>query len=267
MKQETKLKISKKMKGRIFTEEHRKNLSLKGKGIKKKRESIEKMIKTKTGKTYNNIYGEEKAREIREKLSYLNKGNKNNMFGKTHSTEARKKISEARKNLKGKIHKNKKTGKYINCKNCGKDKYIFLSVIKNNKDRKFFCCLDCKIDYFRKNKEYFLMKNRKDIVCPKKDTSIEIKIQNFLKELSIEFFTHQYINIKNGYQCDIFIPSKNMIIECDGDYWHNFPNGNNIDHIRTKELLQNGFKVLRLWENEIRDMNINKFKKRMEELD
>ena len=44
------------------------------------------------------------------------------------------------------------------------------------------------------------------IVFPIKDTSIEVKIQNYLKELGVEFFTHQYIDIEHGYQCDVFIP-------------------------------------------------------------
>ena len=56
---------------------------------------------------------------------------------------------------------------------------------------------------------------RKKQICPVKDTSIEIKIQNFLKQLNMEFYTHQYINIKHGYQYDILIPSMNLIIECD----------------------------------------------------
>ena len=96
-------------------------------------------------------------------------------------------------------------------------------------------------------------------ILPLKDTKIEVKIQNFLKQLGIEFFTHQYMKIKHGYQCDILIPSINLVIECDGDYWHKYPIGNDVDHIRTKELLDKGFKVLRLWEFEIKAMDINKF--------
>lgn len=103
-------------------------------------------------------------------------------------------------------------------------------------------------------------KNRMKQKFPKKDSRIEIKIQKFLKKLGIEFFTHQYIKeIKHGYQCDILIPSMNLIIECDGDYWHKYPMGRKIDHTRTKELLEKGFKVLRLWECEIKKMEIEKF--------
>ena len=111
---------------------------------------------------------------------------------------------------------------------------------------------------------------RKNLVLPFKDTKIEIKIQLFLKELGIEFFTHQYIkNIEHSYQCDILIPSMNLVIECDGNYWHKYPIGLEKDHIRTKELIEKGFKVLRLWENEINIMTIEDFNlrlnKRMEE--
>ena len=101
-------------------------------------------------------------------------------------------------------------------------------------------------------------------ILPLKDTKIEVKIQMFLKELGYEFFTHQYMKkIEHGYQCDILIPALNVVIECDGDYWHKYPIGNDIDHIRTKELLEQGFKVLRLWENEINEMQVEDFKERL----
>lgn len=106
---------------------------------------------------------------------------------------------------------------------------------------------------------------RKKIILPIKDTKIEVKIQNFLKQLGIEFFTHQHLNIKHGYQCDIFIPSMNLVIECDGIYWHKYPTRRDIDNIRTKELIEKGFKVLRLWEFEINEMSIDKFKSKLED--
>ncbi|MCH7851111.1 MAG: DUF559 domain-containing protein [Nanoarchaeota archaeon] len=103
-------------------------------------------------------------------------------------------------------------------------------------------------------------KRRENIKIPKIDSSIEIKIQNFLKQLGIEFFTHQHMKIEHGYQCDILIPSMNLVIECDGDYWHKYPIGLERDHIRTKELIEKGFKVLRLWERDIKKMELNDFK-------
>lgn len=102
-------------------------------------------------------------------------------------------------------------------------------------------------------------------IVPIKDTKIEVKIQDYLKLLNIDFFTHQYIKeIKHRYQCDILVPSLNLVIECDGDYWHKYPIGKDIDHIRTKELIKKGFKVLRLWGSEIKVISISDFKKRLE---
>lgn len=106
-------------------------------------------------------------------------------------------------------------------------------------------------------------------IFPVKDSSIEIKIQNYLKRLGIEFYTHNYISeIKNAYQCDIFIPKqagiyKKTIIECFGDYWHNFPYGREIDNKRTLQLRKKGFRVLVFWECEIKDMPIEILKQKL----
>jgi len=129
--------------------------------------------------------------------------------------------------------------------------------------------------YGRKQTEKW-KKMRRNLKLPFRDSSIEIKVQNFLKLLNIEFFKHQYIKeIEHGYQCDILIPIQNdihqkTIIECDGDYWHGnkdiFPKPNKLqieqieeDRIRTKELIEKGFKVLRLWENKIKKMTLIEF--------
>ena len=120
---------------------------------------------------------------------------------------------------------------------------------------------------------------RKKMITPKKDSSIEIKIQKFLKQLNIEFFTHQYMNIEHGYQCDILVPSMNLVIECDGDYFHgntSIFNESNLnerqinqkirDNLRTKELIEKGYKVFRIWENKIKLMNLNDFNKELMEI-
>jgi G:T-mismatch repair DNA endonuclease (very short patch repair protein) len=128
------------------------------------------------------------------------------------------------------------------------------------------------------------MKNyRMKQIFPIKDTSIELKIQNFLKELKMDFFTHNYMRIPEAFQCDILIPTLNLIIECDGDFFHcnpkfysaefiRFPNGHDKrnakmiwerDKLRVDQLLEKGFKVLRLWENEIHKMTLNDFRERL----
>lgn len=116
-------------------------------------------------------------------------------------------------------------------------------------------------------------------VFPVKDSKQEVKCQNFLKQLNIEFIIHKYMNIKHAYMCDIFIPSMNLIMEVDGDYWHGnsknpkfkILNSSQIeqkeeDNIRTQELTERGFRVLRLWESDIEKMNIENFTERLKHL-
>ena len=122
-----------------------------------------------------------------------------------------------------------------------------------------------------------LKEMRAKLIIPLKDTSIELKIQKLLSLLHLEFTTHKYISeITHGYQCDIFIPEQNgipqkTIIECDGCYWHGCPICKNTPHktlgeqverdgIRTKELQDSGFRVIRLWEHEIKSIQINDLK-------
>jgi len=99
-------------------------------------------------------------------------------------------------------------------------------------------------------------------IFPVKDTTIEVKIQEYLKRLNIEFYTHQYISeIEHAYQCDILIPvqrgiNKKTIIECFGDYWHEYPLSRKIDNQRCKELRAKGWRVLVFWESEIRNLPI-----------
>jgi very-short-patch-repair endonuclease len=200
--------ISKGLMGRKYTKETKMKMSLIkiGKHISPNTEFKKGKKSQNKGKTFEELYGKEKAKELKEKHSL---------------------------SLTGKIPWNKGLTK----ENC---EWAKNSSIRMKK---------------RHNNEVF--------VLPMKDSSIEVKIQNYLKQLGIEFFTHQYMHIEHGYKCDILIPSLNLVIECDGDYWHKYPIGKEIDHIRTSELIEKGFKVLRLWENDIRKMELREFKEKI----
>ncbi len=184
--------------------------------------------------------------------------------GYINSPQTRKKISEIWKNkwANGEVTE-KQRNNLILSREGGKKTQFKKGHRQSKKSRKKMSLSTLK--YIKDNPQELirLKEMRKYQIFPLKDSSIEIKIQNYLKELQIEFFTHQYMNIKHGYQCDILIPSINIVIECDGDYWHNYPIGKDVDHIRTSELIEKGFKVLRLWEFEINQMSLNKFKKRL----
>jgi very-short-patch-repair endonuclease len=120
-------------------------------------------------------------------------------------------------------------------------------------------------------------------IFPLKDTKIEVKIQNFLSMLDIGFVKHKVMDILHCYQCDVFVPSLNLVIECDGDFIHcnpykysadfvRFPSRKpNLmakdiwqrDKVRTNELIEKGFSVMRLWEHEIERMSVSEFKAKL----
>jgi len=206
----------------------------------------------------------EEQKKVMKKISLERFKDKRNhpLFGFKFSEESRKKMSETRKRLC-------EEGKIIPW-NKGKEH----SAIKGNKNPAK------RLEVRQKIKDY-----RKYQVLPRKDTKIEIKIQNFLRKDHINFFKHYYISeITNSYQCDIFIPvqknrerfiSQPIIIECDGCYWHGCPicNLNKrkditkikiLEDIRKEQLERKGFKIIRLWEHEIEKMEINNFNRRLQ---
>ncbi len=239
-------------------------------GKEKAREISEKMSKTlredkvsRKGKTYEEYYGKDRAKLLSEKMSKAHKGMESLKKGKTHEElygkEKAGEISEKiSKGLNGR--KSPMKGKTY-------EEYYGKDIAKE----------------LKKN----LIKLRSKRVTPTKDTTIELKIQDFLTKLRLEFVTHKYMNIKNAYQCDILIPKQikiledssmieikqKTIIECDGDYFHGNPTKYNaedivcfnmkakdrwkIDNNRTQELETDGFRVIRLWESEIRQMELS----------
>lgn len=233
----------------------------KGKKNPKSSETKKRLYKEGKLKNWNKGLTKETDERIKKygnKIS-LKRLKRKRELGYINSIETRKKISDTNK----RIGKMPPSTLGVRSPRKGKNKYNDPSCNKISIGMK---------KYYQENpakmleKLKILQEARKYVVLPKKDTSIEVKIQNFLKQLQIPFFTHQYMKeIEHGYQCDVFIPSMNLVIECDGDYWHKYPVGCEIDHIRTSELISEGFKVLRLWECEIRPMRINEFKELINE--
>lgn len=101
-------------------------------------------------------------------------------------------------------------------------------------------------------------------VLPLKDTSIEVALQNVLKQNNIVFKTH----VPLIGQPDIFI-EPNICIFVDGDYWHANPKIYKEDFVMfkcklaqdiwekdkkvTNSLISKGYKVIRFWETDIKD--------------
>lgn len=104
-----------------------------------------------------------------------------------------------------------------------------------------------------------------------KSTSIENKIEKILKQNNIDYVRKYRVSINDSYkEYDFYLPQLNLLIECDGDFWHTNPkifnepiyevqkiNKEN-DLIKTKLAKNKKFKLVRYWESFI---NTNEFEK------
>ena len=86
-------------------------------------------------------------------------------------------------------------------------------------------------------------------VLPTKNTSIELTVKKFLDDNNIKYV--QQFNLGNKFQCDFYLPIANLIVECDGEYWHNREDMKKRDKAKNAYAKKCGFKMLRLPEKEI----------------
>lgn len=80
-------------------------------------------------------------------------------------------------------------------------------------------------------------------------TSIERAVWEILDALGVEYETQKQIG---PYFVDICIPSRNLVIECDGEWWHSQPEAIRRDKAKDTYLKKRGYHVLRLPERVIR---------------
>jgi len=95
---------------------------------------------------------------------------------------------------------------------------------------------------------------------PQTNTSIEIRMQKLLDKNQIKYL-HPF-NFNDKFACDFALVEKKIIIECDGDYWHNREDIKNRDKSKNAYIKACGWKMLRFWESDINN-NINEVEKRI----
>ena len=195
-----------------------------------------------TGIYQHHRSGWKHSEETKKKISKARKGltaGKNNpmygkptygFFGKHHTEEVKKKISEAKK---GKGHKQtEETRKKMSEAQKGRNR-------DGNHKPKF---------HIEETKQKIRQARLKQKL-PTIDTSIELKFRNWLDEKKINYI-HPF-NLGNRFQCDFYLPFLNLIVECDGTYWHNRPDMKKRDKAKDAYAKKCGFDILRLTEEEI----------------
>lgn len=80
-------------------------------------------------------------------------------------------------------------------------------------------------------------------------TSIETAVESVLVDLELVFIPQHPVD-----RCilDFYLPDLDMVIECDGDYWHALPGAKRRDQKRDYWLQSKGFIVVRITETDIR---------------
>jgi len=95
------------------------------------------------------------------------------------------------------------------------------------------------------------------IFARNKMTSIEKPIAEFLDSINVKYDFNKIVRTKSSFRFPDF-KIGNLIIECDGEYWHKYPNYRDHDIKRDYEMLDKGLFGLRFWEREIKNEEICK---------
>lgn len=173
----------------------------------------------------------------------------------------------------------------VNCIICGKE----FNVPMGRKDSTKYCSYACQHEAKRRitGKEHPLFLEKKVVKCqwcgkefkvkPCKEheakycsrfcvgsaitasqggrkSSLELIVKNELDMLNIDYIEQKRLG---KYLVDFYLPSANVVIEADGDYWHNRPERKQKDIKKDQYLISRGYKVLRFKEQDIKN-NIQK---------
>lgn len=107
-------------------------------------------------------------------------------------------------------------------------------------------------------------------------SSLEHKLIEFLDNENIKYYFQFFIGDKDLYSYDFKIKGQNIIIELDGDYWHGGPGCKKYhddvletktrDRIKQEYAIQNGYKILRFWESDLKKNKEKIFEQILEEI-
>lgn len=116
-----------------------------------------------------------------------------------------------------------------------------------------------RLTKIHRDKIYRMLTETEFSLSSKKETEF---IEDCIKPLGIDYDTQYYLKDLHHF-CDVYIPSKNMIIEFQGDYWHGNPNKYSNDELseyqkkkvtKDNELREycseNGINLIEIWESD-----------------
>lgn len=116
-------------------------------------------------------------------------------------------------------------------------------------------CNKCSEKYYKiPNTVYYARKSNNIDVCTTRtplyassNTNIEKFIRNLLDDNNISYISNDR-TILNGKELDIYIPDKNIAIECNGVYWHSLKE-HDYHYKKWKTCEEKGIQLLTIWED------------------
>lgn len=231
----TRLKMSESHKGKKKTKEHCLNLSKSLKGKPKSEEHKKNMSKALKGKTFEERFGKENANIIKKKLSESAKC-------RITTEETKKKIGDANR------------GKLVGYKRSRE------SILKQIESRKGYRhtpetrkkIREGQIKHYQENNTIF------------KDTKPEQEAESILKKYNLNYKKQKALKYNNSYRLyDFYLLDYNILLEIDGCYWHSknikdediknrtLKDMRQNDQIKDKLAQDNGYTLIRIWEDEI----------------
>lgn len=80
------------------------------------------------------------------------------------------------------------------------------------------------------------------------NTKPEIRFKKLLEFYNIKYEqNYPFISIKHSYPVDFYLSDYKLVVEVDGEYWHNYPEYRPIDIIRSQELINSNYYIFRIW--------------------
>jgi len=189
-------------------------------------------------------------------------------------------------------HPQRKTGKFFKCEWCGKEVYKSKSLQREHK----FCSKNCANKWQGRNKLIFIckicgkqFKLSKSLAeeegrnptycswkCRLKDNEhirkvsiignlaqqnkkglnkLELAGRKILQDLGIKF--NEQVLMFNKFLVDVLLKDKKIIIQWDGEYWHNKTKRKKLDISQDAYMKKCGYKVIRITDKQIKN-NIEK---------
>lgn len=108
-------------------------------------------------------------------------------------------------------------------------------------------------DEFRKKQA----ESRSKLLSDGKDSILERTVQTLLDTLGVPYIRHYIVGY---FEFDLFIPSHNILIECNGEYWHSLRKDRDAAKFSYIDTYFPDYRILYLWERDFLNPNLIRHK-------